>query len=120
MKTVFCLVFSCLILGCNSLPSEIAYHAGQTSNNCGEAARKTFNAMNALEYQNVCYCQGQVGQVGHERSIKLHAWVEYTDDNGEERIVDPYAILKEGVHEYWREDICNWEYQQELIIEEIP
>lgn len=116
MKTIICLLFSCLIFGCNSLPSDIACHAGQTSDNCGEAATKTFNALNALGYKKVCYCQGQVWK---GMPIKLHAWVTYTDDNGEERIVDPYAILEEGVHEYWREDICDWEYQQELTVEEL-
>ena len=96
-----------LLAGCASLPSDIARHAGATSTGCVEAATKTFNALGALEYKDVTYCEGQVwdGVI-----MPRHAWVEYTDDSGDVRIVDPYCILEESVCEYWRADLCEWEY----------
>lgn len=111
MKTVFLFIFFCFIIGCNSLPRDIAFHTGQTSNNCKDATIKTFNALQSLEYKKVTYCQGWAWK-GHS---KLHAWVEYQDENGDIRILDSYCILEEGVYEYWREDLTDWEYQKKII-----
>ena len=74
-----------LLVGCSSLPEDIALRCYAKNNNCYEAAKQTSIAMKACGYEFVMVCQGYV-----KPDTKRHTWVEYCD--GKDRIiVDPVA-----------------------------
>ena len=108
-------IFVIATTGCCGLPCDVARYAGEHSSSCGEAARKTFGALSALEFEGVRYVQGYV-QEGNPASY--HAWVEYTDA-GDVVIIDPYAILDPDVMWWYRDDLFESEYVVDVSLEEI-
>jgi hypothetical protein len=111
----YCYFLICLVIasGCCGVECDIASYAANTSNGCDEAAIKTFNALNALGFQEVKYCVGYVCD-GYD----YHAWVEY--NNGDEIVLDPYRVL-DGHQLWWyRDDLFKDEYVVEFYLKELP
>ncbi len=90
MKTISLLMLV-LVLGCSSLPEDIAERSAQISESCLPAAEILCACLGLLGYDDVTIVQGSVYVSLYD---ELHAWCEYSD-GGHVYVIDPFKLYRD-------------------------